>query len=336
MARRLFLLSVLWASASYAQQLPYERPGITIHTPSQTVAANPAKNDFRIVPGYRIGRVRLAMSRAEAVKVMPRKFVSRLHGYGVEELLSSYTSSLNGLSAKFQVLLLQGKVVQIAVDDDAYKIVGGYGSGTMVHEFKAAFPGFTSKTFYTNSGDTVYFYDNISQGLSVPSTQSSREISAMIGVNWERPEFVAVHTKGQRALAIWNGERYSSKAPPPPKPRYLHKIVLSPKQRSAAQRVLRSLRRLEEVVKVGTTYSDYSNRVVDTRLVIAENIGAIPPSDLRSELAQAMDEFVNARTSWNGKFESDNRFIDNLNESMMQGAWQRARAHIRNAEKLLR
>jgi hypothetical protein len=291
-----------------------------------------------IVPGQSIGPVSLGMSRDEVINSLNYHKASQKHTYGVEEIIFAYKSGLDGRDSVIDVLLLGGRVIQVATSDQNYKIEGGYDTGTGMDQVKAKFPGLSAKTYYfTNkSGSRTYrFYDSVDTGVAFAVQSVGAQARYLLG-GFESPDFILVHQQGRPVITIWNKLRGQTQPPPQKKPRLLQRVRLTSRQRGAAQSALRALRALETAATVGLTYTDYSRRVVDAQIIVNEKLSLLPQSDLRNELQSAMREFAGARTGWETKINnSDLEFMAKLGERMMQLSWQRAMQHTRNAAALL-
>lgn len=303
--------------------------------PSTQNSAVLKQNDFLIVPGSRIGTLKLGMTRGQVLSTFPYHRSVVQHSFGVEEISFFYTN-FNEQYAIISALLMKGKVVQIATDDKKYSASGGFNTGTPMGEWMAKYRGGKTRTYYFGREKTT-LYCNASYGLTLSVSQSSREFSSMMGSRWVFPRFVAVHWPNQLAIPIWNKQRGVTSAPPRIRERQPVRVNLNARQRRAAQNTLRALKRLESVVNFGTTYSDYSQRLVNTKVTFDENVWLIPNSDLKSALTSAMNNYASARSSWSSKIDNaEMDMISNLSESLMQRSWSSAARDLRVAEQLLR
>ena len=73
---------------------------------------------------------------------------------------------------------------------------------------------------------------------------------------------------------------------------------LSQTQRSSANQALKSLRKLEAATEVGLTSSTYSERLIDTKADVQENLRVLPESLLKKEISLSLEAYIDARTAW--------------------------------------
>ena len=292
----------------------------------------------RIVPGERIGEVSLGMSRNQVMAALPYHKGSMKHTFGVEEIIFLYTSGYDSRNAIVDVLLMKDKVVQIATSDQGDKIEGGYNTGSSMAQVKTSFPELVTKTYYFTAqggSETRKFYDDVDAGVAFAVSDLGARAREMIG-NFESPDFIVVHAKGRPSIAIWNKVRAGTQAPPQKKPAPLKRVALSRSQKTNATSALNALRRLESAVRVGLTYVDYSERVVNTKVIVDEKLRSVPTSDLKSQLQSSMASFASARFGWKTSLDTDLELMQNMGERMMQGDWNRASESLRKAEALMR
>jgi hypothetical protein len=182
---------------------------------ASVATAQPKNNPFEIIPGERIGAIKLGISEAE-VRIALVGFHSgvRQHTYGVKELIFPYQDG------EFDVLLQNDRVVQIAISDDKYSIDDGYSIKAPVAQFRAKFPGFQQSLFYFDTGNNVnqvQLHDNKKMGLAFYTQKSSefaKSLARGMGVrNFNYPSYLIVHQKGRDAIAIKSGFRGQTQAP---------------------------------------------------------------------------------------------------------------------------
>ena len=286
-----------------------------------------------IVPGERIGAISLGMSRNEVIEAFPQHYAIKQHSYGVEEIVFKYKSAYWD-NATVDVLLLGGKVVQIATADKGHNTEDEYSVGSGMVTVERTFSDLAPKTYhFSPPGDSYAFRFNDSVDLGIAFVEwDNKLLSGPV-------QFIVVHSTGRAAIGIWDKLRGQTQAPPQKKPRPLQKVRMTRKQQNAATAAMNAVRRLESATKVGLTYSDYSRRLVNTQVTVDEQLRGVPSSDFKSEVQAAMKGYGTARYWWKQSIDfsrPDSDKMSNAFESMMQDMWSASAQRTRNAEGLLR
>ena len=76
------------------------------------------------------------------------------------------------------------------------------------------------------------------------------------------------------------------------------KSGLTTAQKAAASKAVKQLRALNSVVEIGTTYSDYSKRVVDAKIEIDDQLSSLPNGELKKSILAALKAYDDARNLW--------------------------------------
>jgi ABC-type polar amino acid transport system ATPase subunit len=67
---------------------------------------------------------------------------------------------------------------------------------------------------------------------------------------------------------------------------------LTPTQKQEVGEALRALRKIESIVKVGTSQYDYASRVLDMAATVDESVRHLPDSDLKKGLLSTKDYYM--------------------------------------------
>jgi hypothetical protein len=97
-------------------------------------------------------------------------------------------------------------------------------------------------------------------------------------------------------IAFTEGEAISK---PQPSASPSAAAVISPESRQAAIEALRSFHKLLSAEEVGTSYVQYNSLVIDTKVAVEESLGSIQPGYVKTDIEQALDDFVIAAQVWN-------------------------------------
>lgn len=73
---------------------------------------------------------------------------------------------------------------------------------------------------------------------------------------------------------------------------------LSSKQKTAASDALKALRKIDAAIQINSTYSQYSQLVLDAKTQVNEASSKLPDGELKKELDAAMQAYVDARDVW--------------------------------------
>jgi len=118
---------------------------------------------------------------------------------------------------------------------------------------------------------------------------------------------------------------------PPANPTVADPNQLTEAQRSSANQALKALRKLEAAIEVGLTRASYSDRLIDTKADVQENLRVLPEGELKKEIGMAMDWYVIALNTWT---QLNGQPVDM--EDFLRIPWQNASEHIVKAEKILK
>jgi hypothetical protein len=326
-------------SLTLSLRLPLLAQGEKLAKETQEENQSTAANDWMLVPSQRMGFAILGQSRAEYVDSLRANFVdakitAKNHAYGVEEIIARYKNDAPGIDVQFEVLLQNGRIVQVSASDQQFNVEGGYNTGTQTSQFQAHFLGMKSTKYYFSvepGALSTTILDQVEEGLTL-AEEDLGEKAAYLSGGSRYPSFLTVHNKNRPYIPIWDGARGSTKQTPPKPPPALKPIKLTGVKLKSAQKALRAIKKLRTVIEVGTTYNDYSNRVVDAALEVNEGLASVPQSDFRKEVKEAMEAFKNARDSWNTARENN---VMGIAERLRDVFWDKAIKHVSKAEKLL-
>jgi hypothetical protein len=81
--------------------------------------------------------------------------------------------------------------------------------------------------------------------------------------------------------------------------------VLTTEQRAAAETALRDLRKLRSATQVGLVRADYQNRLIDTKADVDEQLRKLPEGEVKHEITDAMQVYVDTSTLWQCMIQSE-------------------------------
>ena len=112
----------------------------------------------------------------------------------------------------------------------------------------------------------------------------------------------------------------------------------------AASEALKSLRSMAAATEVGINNRDYSNRLIEVKVVVEAALAKIPEGELKKEINAALSDYVDASKLWDLSLESlrggsyATRSLDEkIREQMkvvLSNYWSSARKHIDRAASL--
>jgi hypothetical protein len=180
----------------------------TIYVPAAKAA--PA-SDTLVVPGQRVGKVRLGDSRAVVLRLLgkPAKTARWKSGPTQDSWFGPKPSvDKDGMEAfqriELNVIYSGGKVVQIEFNSPAFKTPQGISIGNTLQQFRRAYAGVKPYTFmYLDEGGGGYrghYYDARAKGIAF-SFGAQDYYDARI-----KPELLRVHRAGYPVLADPGGQ----------------------------------------------------------------------------------------------------------------------------------
>jgi hypothetical protein len=120
-----------------------------------------------------------------------------------------------------------------------------------------------------------------------------------------------------------------------PKPVAIKKVEAT----DYAMEAIKTLRTLETVAEIGTTYSDYTKRLADVKIQVDELLTKIPADDLegfaapRRNIEEALNSYVNAAHYWDMKIKNRHRDLDASYSELINLAWQQGKSYLNLATK---
>jgi hypothetical protein len=101
----------------------------------------------------------------------------------------------------------------------------------------------------------------------------------------------------RRSPAARNAQKPTAKKPS-------QNVRLTTAQRQAAKDALKSLRKLNAAVEVGLNNAQYTDRLIDAKADIEENLTSLPNGALKQSIQSALRAYEDAGTVWKASFES--------------------------------
>jgi len=109
----------------------------------------------------------------------------------------------------------------------------------------------------------------------------------------------------------------------------------------AARAAIKALRTLDVATEIGTTRRDYSERLIEVKIKVTENLTEIPEGELKKLISDALAEYVGAMRVWDeiardrGRFSVlENTLVANY-KKLMSIQWERARDYLNEATSLI-
>jgi hypothetical protein len=106
-----------------------------------------------------------------------------------------------------------------------------------------------------------------------------------------------------------------------------------------AEEAIKALRTLATVAEIGTTYSDYTTRLVDVKIKVDELLAKIPAGDEKDPrnpkpyIQMALKDYVSAARYWNILIKG--RYSNESSETLLSAAWNSAKADLDLATMVL-
>lgn len=173
----------------------------------------------RILPGKGIGKLRLGMAVAEAVRLRGKPQNTERVGLSTsknpkptptdyQELLWWEGGSADDPESWLMALVRRERIVQLAAMGEGYVLPTGLTSGSALEKIRRTYPKLTVRAGYFGSEDEPgyvgYFFDSVQQGVAFThGTQD--DISTYNSLPTLTPESIVVHPAGKPVLLAEHG-----------------------------------------------------------------------------------------------------------------------------------
>lgn len=185
--------------------------GIVAALPAAGGAQNGgATADARIVPGERIGPVRLGMSRAAALKAVGSKPASSAAsgGYREDSFRWAPAGGRPPADATLGVISRGGRVVQVWASHPACRTSAGLGTGSTFAAVRKAMPRLSVRDYAMieegGGGYVLLLFDDVRGGVAF-TTGTQDDQGTYEALPTLKPGSVVVHPAGARALPFEYG-----------------------------------------------------------------------------------------------------------------------------------